>query len=165
MTPGEVLAAVTRRGVSVSVEGDRLFVDPVSSITDDERAVLRDQKRAVVAFLRLLGTASPSDEQAVADLIAETEGCGAVLYLRAHLGLVIKHGERISDDLLIRLVKAHDKIERAIRADDGLFSLVVSSSNEPVAVEGALNAVRGGNPKPQKFPPTANFPVFDAWRP
>jgi hypothetical protein len=140
MTSGEALGAVTGRGICVSVEGDRLFVDPVSAVTDDERAALKAEKKAVVAFLRLLSTATTDDEPTAAKIVDEIERAGAGLWIRPNFGLVILHGERISDELLIRLVRAHDRVECAIRAryapESGLLSAIAPEpemSDSPVA--------------------------------
>src|SRR5947207_2833327 len=53
MGPTEILAELTRRGVEMAVEGDRLRFRPHSAVTSDLRAALVEHKADLI---RLLGT-------------------------------------------------------------------------------------------------------------
>jgi hypothetical protein len=103
-------------GLDETPEGERIRIHPASILTPPLVASLRREKAALVALLRLLGSAAPANELTAAELIAEVESTGAGLYLRPELGLVLYRGELISDELLRRLVRAHDQIEQIIRA-------------------------------------------------
>jgi len=103
-------------GLDETPEGERIRVRPATILTPGLVASLRREKAALVALLRLLGSAAPANEPTAAELIAEVESMGAGLYLRPELGLVLYRGELIADELLLRLVRAHDQIEQIIRA-------------------------------------------------
>jgi hypothetical protein len=53
MSPGDILASLAKRGVSIKAEGSNLVFDaPVGEMKPDDLALLRSNKAALLSYLR-----------------------------------------------------------------------------------------------------------------
>src|SRR5215203_2036918 len=117
MRPTEVLAELTRRGVEIAVEGDRLRFRPQTAVTDDLRAALVEHKADLI---RLLG---PDEEVAwrIEAMRPQVPRTGTIPILLARpeakyapRGTCVSCGDPLTEERLIRCVPCVSAIVRLL---------------------------------------------------
>ena len=118
MGPSEVLAELTRRGVEVAVEGDRLRFRPQGAVTPDLRAALIEHKADVIRLL-----APPDAEVAwrIEAMRPQVPRSGAIPILLARpeartapRGTCVSCGDPLAADRRVRCAPCVAAVERVL---------------------------------------------------
>jgi hypothetical protein len=115
--PAELLAELTRRGVEIAVEGDRLRFRPQDAVTPDLRAALIEHKTDLIRLL------SPNDEVTwrIEAMRPQVPRIGTIPVLLARPeaktapgGTCVSCGDWLAPDRRIRCVLCVSAIERLL---------------------------------------------------
>src|SRR4051794_11547003 len=118
MGPTEVLAELTRRGIEVAVDGDRLRFRPQGAVTPDLRAALIEHKSGLI---RLLGSDDEEVAWRVVAMRPQVPPTGTIPILLARpeaktapRGTCLSCGDPLAPDRRIRCLPCVQAIERVL---------------------------------------------------
>jgi hypothetical protein len=114
----EVLAELSRRGVEVTIEGDRIRFRPQGAVTPDLRAALVEHKADLI---RLLGTDDDEVAWRVAAMRPQVPRTGAIPVLLARPeaktappGTCVSCGDPLAQDRRSRCAPCASAVERVL---------------------------------------------------